>query len=84
MERTNEYLVAAFADALRIRRLAAALSQEDLAARADISARYISFLETRQRQPTLTIIMALSKGLNLSMSEFAGMVEERYRVAGPG
>ncbi len=84
MERTNEKLVAAFADALRSRRLAVGLSQEDLAARADISARYISFLETRKRQPTLTIIMALSKGLDLSMSDFVAVVEERYRSGRSG
>ena len=70
MERTNEKLVAAFAAALRHRRRAANLSQEELAARADVSARFISFLETKKRQPTLTIIAALSKGLGLSMSEF--------------
>jgi len=70
MERTNEKLVAAFADALRQRRRAANLSQEELAARADVSARFVSFLETKKRQPTLTIIAALSKGLGLSMSEF--------------
>lgn len=79
MERTNEPLVAAFADALRSRRLAAGLSQEDLAARADISARYISFLETRKRQPTLTIMMALSGALDLTMCEFSRAVEERFR-----
>lgn len=79
MERTNQKLIAAFAETLRSERLSAGLSQEDLAARADVSARHISFLETGRRQPTLTIMMALSDGLGTSLSVFAGRVDERYR-----
>lgn len=78
MERTNEPLLAAFATTLRSARTAAGLSQEDLAARADISARHISFLETRRRQPSLTILKAVSDGLGLTMSDFVGRIEEVY------
>lgn len=37
MERTNDLLVAAFAEVLRERRQNAGLSQDELAARADVS-----------------------------------------------
>lgn len=80
MERTNQKLIAAFAEALRNQRLSAGPSQEDLAARADISARHISFLETGRRQPTLTILKALSDGLGTSMGDLVASVEERYRA----
>lgn len=80
MERNNQKLIAAFAETLRSERLAAGLSQEDLAARADVSARHVSFLETGRRQPTLTIMMALSDGLGTSLGVFAGRVDERYRA----
>lgn len=79
MERTNEPLLAAFATTLRSARIAAGLSQEDLAARADISARHISFLETCRRQPSLATLMAISDGLGLTMREFAGRVEDDFR-----
>lgn len=79
MDRTNEKLLTAFAEVLREVRQAAGLSQEDLADRADLSPRFISFLENRHRQPTLTVVMALSVGLGLTLEEFAGRVEARFR-----
>lgn len=79
MERTNPQLLAAFADVLRRKRLDAGLSQEDLAARSDISTRHISHFETRRRQPSLTIIAALSHGLGLTIQEFAGEIEAVWR-----
>ncbi|MFD1912489.1 helix-turn-helix transcriptional regulator [Halodurantibacterium flavum] len=55
MDRRNDLLlVTAFADTLRETRQAASLAQEDLAERADVSARFISFLETGKRQPSLS------------------------------
>lgn len=79
MERRNEVLVAAFADALRDQRERAGLTQEALAERAELSARYISFLETRRRQPSLTTLLAISKGLGTSMVTLVDEVEGRYR-----
>jgi len=79
MERRNEVLVAAFADALRDQRERAGLTQEALAERAELSARYISFLETRRRQPSLTTLLAISKGLGTSMATLVDEVEGRYR-----
>lgn len=75
MDRTDDALTAAFAEVLRRRRLAAGLTQEQLAAQADVSTRHISFMETQRRQPTLTIIAALSHGLGITLAEFAGDIE---------
>jgi transcriptional regulator with XRE-family HTH domain len=79
MDRSNDRLVAAFAAVLRERRENAGLTQEDLAERADVSARFISFLENGRRQPSLSALAALSDGVGASMSEFIGAVEGRYR-----
>lgn len=75
MERKNEKLIAAFAKALRERRKAVGLSQEELAFRTELSMSYISLLETKNRQPTLTVIAALAKELGLSATELMRDVE---------
>lgn len=75
MERKNEQLVAAFAKVLKDRRKAAGLSQEELAFRTDLSMSYISLLETKNRQPTLTVMAVLARELGLSLSELVGDVE---------
>ena len=80
MDRTDEALTAAFAEVLRRRRQAAGLSQEKLAEQADVSVRFISFLENRRRQPTLTIIAALSRGLGITLAEFAGDIEAEVQA----
>ena len=79
MDRTNDKLLTAFAEVQRESRQTAGLSQEDLAERSDLSTRFVSFLENRHRQPTLTVVMALSEGLGLTLQEFVGQVEARYR-----
>lgn len=83
MERSNDRLVAAFAGLLRERRERAGLTQEDLAERADVSARFISFLETGRRQPSLSALAALSTGIGTSMTDLVAELEERYREAMP-
>ena len=77
MKRSNELLVIAFADTLRNARQAAGMTQEDLAERADVSVRFISFLETGKRQPSLSAIAAVSAGLGVSMSALVVAVEDR-------
>lgn len=81
MERTNDRLVAAFAAVLRERRERAGLTQEDLAERANVSARFVSFLENGRRQPSLSALDALSFGLGVSMTEVVAELEKRYREA---
>lgn len=84
MERRNEPLVAAFAMTLSEQRALTGLSQEELAARADVSARFVSQLETARRQPSLTAMMALSNGLGISLADLAAAVERHYQEAAGG
>lgn len=81
MDRTNEALTAAFAAVLGRRRRAAGLTQEQLAETADVSARFIALLETRRRQPTLTMMAALSDGLGITLTEFAAEIEATWIAA---
>ena len=82
MERKNDDLVAAFARALKARRRQAGLSQEELAFRTDLSMSYISLLETRNRQPTLTVMAALAAELGLSLTGMAELIEGELRREG--
>lgn len=79
MERSTPSILQAFAEALRQCRRDMGLSQEELAARADLSARHISFLETGKRQPSLAVLHALSVGLGMSLTQFAEAIEERQQ-----
>ena len=76
MDRTNEPIIAAFAIALRQARQRAGMTQEDLAERAEVSVRFISFLETGKRQPSLSALAAVSSGLGLKMSQLVIDVEQ--------
>jgi transcriptional regulator with XRE-family HTH domain len=52
------------------------LSQEDLAARAQLDRKYISNLENGKSQPTFRSILKLSKGLKMRPSELVKYMEE--------
>lgn len=82
MDWSDDRLVAAFAAVLRERREAAGMPQEDLAGRAEVSARFISFLETGKRQPSLSALAAISAGLGVSMTVMMADLEERLRGGG--
>lgn len=78
MDRSNEILVSAFAETLIAERKRAGLMQEELADRAGVSVRFISFIETGRRQPSLSALAAISAGLGISMSAMIESAEERY------
>lgn len=80
MDRQNDPLIAAFAAALFDERQKAGLTQEELADRADLSARFISFLETGRRQPSLSTLHALSTGLRISMPDLMAAVERLHQA----
>lgn len=69
MDRRDTDIVDAFARVLQERRRAMGLSQEELAHRAGLSTSYVSLLESRKRQPTLTVMYRLAKELGLSLPE---------------
>ena len=58
------------------------LTQEQLAAHADLETTFISFLERSQRQPTITTIWKLCKGLDVSPTEMIKRVEARQQQEG--
>ena len=66
----------AFATVLRRKRNERGLSQEELGFRAGITMRYVSLLETGKRQPTITSLENLCNALEISMSEFVGLMEK--------
>lgn len=76
MDQKNDILIERFARALQLRRRECGLSQEELAHLAGLSTSYMSLLETRKRQPTLSVLGALAKALDLSLLEFMGMIGE--------
>lgn len=78
MGRQNDSLIAAFAVTLLDERQKAGLTQEELAERADVSARFISFLETGRRQPSLSTLHALSKGLCMQMQDLVAEIERHH------
>lgn len=66
---------ASFGAVLRRLRLAAGLTQEQLALEAELRRTYVSILELGQQQPTLTTILKLAAALGLSASEIVALVE---------
>jgi len=59
-----------FGALLRTRRVAASLTQADLAERAQLDVSYISQLERGLRDPSLSSMESLAGALGLSMSQF--------------
>ncbi len=70
----------ALADVVRRRRLAANMSQEELAHRAGRSMRYISLLENCRNQPTLDTLIRISSALGEPLSQIILEAEEAVRV----
>lgn len=75
MDGKTDPLLDAFARALRARRRALGLTEEELAHRAGLSMRYVSLLESRRHQPTLATLRALGVGLGMTMTELIAATE---------
>ena len=71
----TELLRQAFGVVLRKMRKQRAWSQEELAHRAGIAMRYVSLLETNNRQPTLSTLHVIAQAFDLSVSELMQAVE---------
>jgi transcriptional regulator with XRE-family HTH domain len=74
----NPELMEALAVEVKVRRSELALTQEDLAGRADIDRPYVSMIEVGRKQPTLSVLYKLAKGLDFTLAELADRVEKRY------
>lgn len=73
----NDLLIRAFSVAIKLRRLEMQLTQEDLAGRIEIDRPYITALEAGTKQPTISVLWRIAKGLDLTVSELAALVDTR-------
>jgi len=73
----NEKLRSRFGRALREARLAAALSQEELADRAGLHVSYISQLERGLKSPSLDSVAALAQSLDTTAAALVAAAERR-------
>ena len=78
----NPKLIDALAVEIKARRQELSLTQEDLAGRCDLDRPFISLIEVGKKQPTISVLYRLASALELSLAEFAGRVESRYRQTG--
>lgn len=74
----NQLLINALATEIKLRRHALGFSQEDLAGHCQLDRPYISLIEVGRKQPTLSVLLRLADGLQYSLAEFMGLVQERY------
>ena len=70
-------LARAFANEIRSLRIALGLSQEKLADRAGLHRNYVGMIERLERNPTLTAIEGLARGLDRRPSELVAQAERR-------
>lgn len=64
-----------FGAALRRVRLAAGMTQEQLALEAGVQRNFISLIETGQNQPTISTIVKLARALGMRASELVAEAE---------
>lgn len=69
---------------LRQRRLAAGLSQEQLADKAGIDRTYVSLLERDERIPTVNVLIGVCRAMGVRASDVIARIEDRYRVTRRG
>jgi transcriptional regulator with XRE-family HTH domain len=62
-------------DEIRNARVAANLTQEELAHRADISRQYVSLLELGQKSPTVDVLINLCRAMGASAGEMISKIE---------
>ena len=75
---TNSALIRALGVELKVCRLERGLTQEDLAARAELDRPYITLIEAARKQPTLSVLYRLAAALELPLGVFLTRVERRY------
>ncbi len=74
----NQLLINALATEIKLRRRELGMSQEDLAGGCQLDRPYISLIEVGRKQPTLSVLLRLAEGLQYSLAEFMGLVQQRY------
>lgn len=71
----------AFGSVLRALRKERSMTQEALAAAADLNHKFVSLLELNQRSPSLSTLYKLAHALNLSGSELLAHLDARLNRA---
>lgn len=71
-------LIDALASEVRNRRAELEITQEELAHKSGLDRPYVSLMEVGRKQPTLSVLLRLAYGLDLSLAELAERVEQRY------
>lgn len=74
----DQALFKAFAAELKSRRAALGISQEELAARAEINRTFVGKMELAQNQPSLAVLLRLADGLSTALPELMAAVLARY------
>jgi transcriptional regulator with XRE-family HTH domain len=76
--REKSSLTVQFGEAVRKARMAANLSQEELADRAGLDRSYLGGIERGERNPTLNVIGTVALGLGIDLGElFTGLQPPR-------
>jgi transcriptional regulator with XRE-family HTH domain len=61
---------------IRKARVAAGLTQEELAARARLTREYVSLLELNKRMPTMPVYVRICRSLGVSPSKLLSILED--------
>lgn len=64
---------------LRLARIQAGLTQEELAIRAQVSREYVSMLERDRKSPTIQMLMRICSATGVRTSEVIRRVEDKQR-----
>jgi len=76
----NQALINALATEIKLRRRELGFSQEDLAGHCQLDRPYISLIEVGRKQPTLSVLLRLAEGLQFTLADFMGLVQNRYLI----
>lgn len=78
MDKSKSKILGALGYLVRQRRIALGISQEELGLRANLDRTYISGVERGVRNPSLTAIVSLANGLNITVSELLNNLESDH------
>ena len=65
----DKKILATVSDNLRILRLQLRITQEELAEKVNISAKYLNMIENRKANPTILIVIKLCSAMNVSLDK---------------
>ncbi len=75
----NLPLMKAFAAEVRARRSSMGISQEEFAHRCEINRTFVAKIETGKNQPSLTVLLKIAEGLNISVGVLMDSAVARYK-----